>query len=119
MALDLADHVFASLPQLRVHPTAKRIRALVDGEVVVDSTRARIVWEPRRVVPSYAVPVDDIAGALTETATGRRRRERAVSLGAGPPVLDPSTGFSYHTRRGRRSTSRPADRHSRRRVRAR
>ena len=40
MALDLADHFSASLPQLRFHPTAKRIRALAGGKVVVDSTRA-------------------------------------------------------------------------------
>ena len=33
MALDLAHHLFAALPELRSHPTGKRIRALVGGEV--------------------------------------------------------------------------------------
>jgi oxazoline/thiazoline dehydrogenase len=29
------------------------------GSTVVDTTGALLVWEPKRVVPSYAVPVDD------------------------------------------------------------
>ncbi|MEP6527132.1 MAG: hypothetical protein ABJA86_08200 [Nocardioidaceae bacterium] len=29
---------------------------------MVDSTRAMLVWEPKRVVPTYAVPAEDIAG---------------------------------------------------------
>ena len=54
MAVGLADHYVASLPQLRLHPTAKRIRALVDGDmVVVDSTGAWILWE-RRGRPTLA-----------------------------------------------------------------
>jgi uncharacterized protein (DUF427 family) len=100
MALDLAHHFFASLPQLRFHPTAKRVRAIVGGEVVVDSTRAWVVWEPRRVVPSYAVPLGDICGSLVESNVSRAE-ERAVHVGDGPPVLDPRTGFSFHTTPGR------------------
>jgi uncharacterized protein (DUF427 family) len=100
MALDLADHLFASLPELRFHPTAKRIRAFVGGDTVIDSTRAWIVWEPRRVVPSYAVPQDDIRGALVETTQAVVAEERAVQLGDGPPVLDPRSGFSVHTTPG-------------------
>jgi uncharacterized protein (DUF427 family) len=96
MALDLADHFFAALPQLRFHPTAKRIRAMADGAVVVNSTRAWVVWEPRRIVPSYAVPLDDIHGSLlaSEPTTAD---EAAVQFGDGPPVLDPRTAFSLHT----------------------
>ena len=55
MALRFADHLFGALPELRIHPTEKRIRAFVDGQLVVDSTRALIVWEPRRIVPSSAM----------------------------------------------------------------
>lgn len=99
MALDLADHFFASLPQLRFHPTAKRIRAFVDERLVVDSTRAWVVWEPRRIVPSYAVPVDDVRGDLVE-AHADTTEEHAVRLGPGPPELDPSSSFSVHTAAG-------------------
>jgi uncharacterized protein (DUF427 family) len=100
MALDLAAHVFAALPELRVHPTGKRIRALVAGAVVVDSTRARIVWEPQRIVPSYAVPVTDIVGTLVPSGADAPADVRPVTLGAGPAVLDPGTGFSFHTTPG-------------------
>ena len=100
MALDLAAHFFASLPQLRFHPTAKRIRAVTGDEVVVDSTQAWIVWEPRRVVPSYAVPLGDIRGSLVESGAAAAE-ERPVRMGDGPPLLDPSTGFSFHTTPGR------------------
>jgi len=51
-----------SLGQLRYEPVEKRIRGLISGEVVVDTNRALLVWEPRRVVPSYAVPVQDARG---------------------------------------------------------
>jgi uncharacterized protein (DUF427 family) len=101
MALALAKHIAAALPELRVHPTAKRIRAFVGGAPVVDSIRALIVWEPRRIVPSYAVPVADIAGALTPAAVDATAEERAVQVGDLPPVLDPRTGFAFHTVEGR------------------
>ncbi|CAN5547286.1 DUF427 domain-containing protein [soil metagenome] len=99
MALDLAHHMFASLPQLRFHPTAKRIRAFAGGDLAVDSTRAWVVWEPRRVVPSYAVPLDDLHGSLPDSQAAIAA-EVAVQLGDGPPVLDPRTGFSFHTTPG-------------------
>jgi uncharacterized protein (DUF427 family) len=100
MALDLADHFFAALPELRYHPTAKRIRAFHGGAAVVDSTRAWIVWEPRRIVPVYAVPPDDIRGALVETTEEVAAEERAVQLGDRPPVLDPRSAFAAHTTPG-------------------
>ncbi len=100
MALRFADHEFAALPELRWHPEAKRIRAFLGGATVIDSTRARIVWEPRRIVPSLAVPVDDVDGSLIAGEPGSAD-ERAVQLGDGPPVLDPSTGFTFHTVEGR------------------
>jgi uncharacterized protein (DUF427 family) len=99
MALDLAQHFFAALPELRIHPTAKRIRALVGDDPVIDSTRALIVWEPRRIVPSYAVPVEDISAPLEPAASEASADEVAVEVGA--PVLDPRTGFAFHTIDGR------------------
>lgn len=99
MALRFSDHEFAALGELRWHPEAKRIRAFVDGVNAVDSTRARIVWEPRRVVPSFAVPVPDLLGELVEVELDKAE-ERPVSLAVGPPVLDPSTGFTAHSTAG-------------------
>jgi uncharacterized protein (DUF427 family) len=93
-----------NLDRLRYEPTAKRIRGVLGGETVLDSTRARLVWEPRRVVPSYAVPADDIRGELV---TGRAAApESAGQAGASMPglssrpVLDPSVPFAVHTAEG-------------------
>ncbi|MGF1598637.1 MAG: hypothetical protein ACFCVK_17205 [Acidimicrobiales bacterium] len=36
-----------------VEPTAKRIRATLDGHVVVDTTGALLVWEHRRYPQHY------------------------------------------------------------------
>ena len=53
----MAELVRQAMSELRIHPIGKRVRAEVDGTTVVDSTSVMVVWEPRRVVPSYAVPV--------------------------------------------------------------
>ena len=55
----MRDLLFAA--DLRHEPVEKRVRA----DDVVDSTRAVLVWEPRRVTPLYAVPAADIAAPLT------------------------------------------------------
>jgi len=51
------------LPELRCQPTIKRIRVRLGAEPVADTERAVLVWEPRRVVPSYAVPRSDVIDA--------------------------------------------------------
>jgi len=74
-------------------PVAKRVRALLDGATVVDSTRSALVWEPRRIVPSYAVPEDDIAGEVVPDA-------RPAPPDPGRPALDPHVPFAVHTAPG-------------------
>ncbi len=76
-------------------PVAKRVRALLDGVTVADTTRAALVWEPRRIVPSYAIPETDIAGDVVPDP--------------GPPVPDdgfpalhPGIPFAVHTAPGER-----------------
>ena len=64
MALQMLPQLVRLLDELRYEPTGKRIRALVDGDPVVDTTGALVVWEPRRVVPTYAVPEADVRGEL-------------------------------------------------------
>ena len=83
-----------AMRELRQHPVALRVRAERDGTTVVDSTAARLVWEPRRIVSAYAVPVADIAGSLVnpQPVTPDPR-----SL---PPVLSPRQGFAVHSTRG-------------------
>jgi uncharacterized protein (DUF427 family) len=95
MALQVGETMFRGLRDLRFEPTAKRVRALLGDETVVDSTRAVLVWEPTRVVPVYAVPEKDITADLVPV---------------GPPVTDaplegpPARGpgdFGAHTTPGR------------------
>jgi uncharacterized protein (DUF427 family) len=97
MAVVMRNLMMSALPELRIQPVGKWVRASVGDEVVVDSRRPRLVWEPRRVVPSYAVPVTDVAAELVPAA-GAAASERPVRLDTdGPPLLDPRTPFSAHT----------------------
>jgi uncharacterized protein (DUF427 family) len=95
--------LMSALPGLRHEPTAKRIRATLGGDTVVDSTRAVLLWEPRRVVPSWAVPTEDVTAELVsaapvtvaDEATGLR-----LTTVSERPILDPSIPFAVHTALG-------------------
>ncbi|HEY3338884.1 MAG TPA: DUF427 domain-containing protein [Propionicimonas sp.] len=108
MATQLRKLLFSAHGDLRIHPVRKWVRASAGDKTIVDSRRVLLVWEPRRVVGSYAVPVEDVAGELVaaEVAAGE---EHPVSLEDGPPVLDPSTPFSVHSTGGSPLTIRTAD----------
>jgi uncharacterized protein (DUF427 family) len=77
--------------ELRHEPIERRVRAKLGREPVVDSTRAILVWEPRRVVPSYAVPVEDVRAELTAAPAAN---------GEVPGVLHPGIPFGVHTAAG-------------------
>jgi uncharacterized protein (DUF427 family) len=66
--------------------TERRVRA----DDVFDTTRALLVWEPRRIVPSYAVHVDD----LPDLVPGG---EIAADVGG---ILHPGISFAVHTAPG-------------------
>jgi uncharacterized protein (DUF427 family) len=99
------DVFMGGLGELRHEPTARRIRAVLDGGTVVDTTQAMLVREPRRIVCSYAVPADDIAAELVPADAVAA--DAAGTVGAripelsGRPVLDPSIPFAVHTAEGR------------------
>jgi uncharacterized protein (DUF427 family) len=90
--------------ELRHEPTAKRIRAVLGGDTVVDSTRAVLVWEPRRIVPSYAVPTEDVRGELVPAgaAAAGPDGEAGVRLPdvTALRVLDPRVPFAVHSTEG-------------------
>jgi uncharacterized protein (DUF427 family) len=94
MSLQMMSVLATAMRELRQHPVALRVRAELDGTTVVDSTAARLVWEPRRIVSAYAVPVADIAGSLVNP--------QAVTpdLRSLPPVLSPRQGFTVHSASG-------------------
>ncbi len=97
MALSLADRMAEDLSRLRYQPTPKRIRLELEGAPVADTTAAMLVWEPMRIVPSYAVPEKDFSATL-EWAP-------AEHDGAGVDedrsrMLTPRDPFSVHTCNG-------------------
>jgi uncharacterized protein (DUF427 family) len=53
---------------LTYYPTSRWIRATRDGDTIVDSRSAILVWEPGRKVPIYAFPTDDVAISGTHDA---------------------------------------------------
>jgi len=97
--------LMGGLGELRHEPTGKRIRAVLDGGTVVDTTRALLVWEPQRIVPSYAVPADDIAAELAPADAAAADATGTVGVRmpelSGRPVLDPSVPFAMHSAEGR------------------
>ncbi len=125
MATRVRDLLTNELDELRFEPTDKRIRAQIAGRTVIDSDRALLVWEPKRVVPSYAVPVADVGADVTESSANPPDASAAGGVSAprldGRPVYDPSIPFSVHTTDGtsldlrssglerRRAAFRPSD----------
>ncbi|GAA4608131.1 DUF427 domain-containing protein [Actinoplanes octamycinicus] len=79
------------LEVLRHQPTDKWVRARLGGRIVADSRAALLVWEPRRIVPTYAVPEADVRAGL-------------VPVEAAPasdlPVLHPGIAFAAHSTPG-------------------
>ncbi len=110
MGVRMMDLLSGNLATLRYEPTAKRVRVCVGGEPVADTCEARLVWEPRRVVPTYAVPITALtaqlvpAGAETGADTGAAwpatsDEDVGVRLPAisSRPILDPTVPFDAHS----------------------
>lgn len=102
MSSRVRDSLTRTLDLLRHEPTAKRVRAELGGSTVVDTTRAVLLWEPRRVVPTYAVPVDDVTVALRPAAPTDHAAAEGLAYPdvSARPVLDPSVPFAAHTAEG-------------------
>src|SRR3954469_8237448 len=99
MSTRLSAVLMRELDGLRHEPIDKRIRAELGGRTVVDSTRALLVWEPRRVVPVYGVPVEHVDAELLpmEPEEPVAPPPGVAPMGApqlaGMLVLDPSIPF--------------------------
>ena len=91
MSTLMTDALARLREELRHEPTAKRIRGTLGGDVVVESTRALLVWEPRRISPTYAVPREDIRAELASAGP--------VEPG-GPAFIHPGIPFHVHSTGG-------------------
>jgi uncharacterized protein (DUF427 family) len=107
MGVRLRDLLGGRIQDLRYEPVTKRVRAEVGGALVADTQRAVLVWEPRRVVPTYAVPVEDLHGELVPDGgappewTGDRAGFAVPDVTA-LPVLDPRIPFGVRLTDGDR-----------------
>lgn len=95
MAVLMMGSLGRLLTELRWEPAPYRLRAYVDDTVVLDTRTARLVWEPRRVVPVFGIPPADLYGTVEPVDPQPPRAD----LDALPPVLGPER-FDPHTSPG-------------------
>jgi uncharacterized protein (DUF427 family) len=88
-------HLGQAVPQLGFEPVSMRLRAFVGGELALDTQSGVLVWEPRRIVPVYAVPEDDLLLAVEPTDPP----PESPDLDLFPPMLGPDS-FEPHTTPG-------------------
>jgi uncharacterized protein (DUF427 family) len=103
MAIRVARQLAAGFEALRFEPVEKRIRAMLGERPAADTTGAVLVWEPSRVVPQYAIPVDDVLAALVPAGPDDGDRSGPGKVPGGPggrEMLTPGTGFAVHTTGG-------------------
>lgn len=105
MTVQLEDRARHDLHELRLARSPWRIRGVARFETVVDTRRASLVWEPRRVTPVYAVPEEDVQGTIDQIGPPRPLTEAESAR----PVLDPSVPFDAHTAPGETLRIRTAD----------
>src|SRR6202007_2870210 len=71
-----------SLPEVnQTAPAPRRIRAVLNGRVVLDTTSALYVWEWEHY-PQYYIPVTDVDAAVLVD----EQHEQKLSRGAAPPL---------------------------------
>src|SRR5882757_3548756 len=96
MGVRMMDLLSGNLDTLRYEPTAKRVRVAVGGEPVADTCEARLVWEPRRVVPTYAVPIAALTAQLVPAGADEDVGLRLPAISS-RPILDPTVPFDAHS----------------------
>jgi uncharacterized protein (DUF427 family) len=92
MATKIRDLLGGALSALRYEPTEKRLRIYLDGELVADTVDGLLVWEPQRLVPTYAVPEADV--------TARRESAGRIDDVADESLLFPANPFAVHSSTG-------------------
>src|SRR3954451_17923964 len=107
MSVRLRTALTRELGSLRHEPIDKRIRGVLGGETVRESTRALLVWKPKRIVPTYAVPAGDVAAEIVPAPEARLAAAEGVpEIGVprleGRVVLDPSVPFDVRETAGER-----------------
>lgn len=89
--------------QVRVEPSAKRLRAYLGGELVADTTDAQLVWEVS-YYPTYYVPVGDIRAELEPTGTTESHNDLGEA-----DLYDVKIGHATASGAARRYAASPVD----------
>ena len=93
----MTDHPLGKPPIDAMELAPRRVRAVLGGVVVFDTTRARYLWEWPHY-PQYYIPVDDVAPGLLVEGNDEVRFERGparrMNLRAGE-VVRPSAALLY------------------------
>lgn len=90
MAVRISRYLDSVVAELAAEPAPFGVRGYAGADLLVDTHDAWLVWEPRRVVPVYAVPAQDLVGDLVPPTTPDDTPEQM------PPVLGPQN-FRWHT----------------------
>lgn len=85
----MRDLLDGALKSLRYETCEKRLQTSLDGVPVADTVNGLLVWEPRRLVPAYAVPRTDFAAQLESAG----RVDELADLS----VLIPTNPFAAHS----------------------
>jgi uncharacterized protein (DUF427 family) len=95
MATHVSRELRRALGALRYEPVSRRIRCHLGEVPIFDTTDALLVWEPRQVVPNYAVPESDFLVTLIPYDAGTTEGQPL------PPVISPYD-YSMHSTPGQR-----------------
>jgi uncharacterized protein (DUF427 family) len=117
MATRLSDARQRAMDELRYEPSEKHVRAMLGDHTVADTPRAVLVWEPRRVLPSYAAPSGDLRCELIASSPRPEDKddpsEHPILHGGFPFPVHSTAGEALSVRVGdntlERAAFRPAD----------
>ena len=71
------DYPAMITPVNHVEPVPRRVRAFIDGEAILDTVRARYVWE-LPYYPQYYIPLDDVRPGVLVPEGQTEKTERGL-----------------------------------------
>jgi uncharacterized protein (DUF427 family) len=95
MATKMRELLGGALTALRYEACEKRLRVDLDGEPVADTVDGLLVWEPRRLVPTYAVRESDIAARLESAGRFDDLDDESVLVPTNPFKVHSCTGEMF------------------------
>jgi uncharacterized protein (DUF427 family) len=95
MATKMRELLGSALTALRYEACEKRLRIHLDGEPVADTVDGLLVWEPQRLVPTYAVPTADVMARLESAGRIDELADESLLFPANPFTVHSCTGEMF------------------------